>query len=237
MPQPTTSLLRAADVKCVVFDYAFTLSSDLYFSFAPAGCADWRGLLNRRVFHKGSPILDPWMSGQLALDDIAAMLAPEVNMDAPSLAALMREGCGKLMFNQAVWDFAVSCKERGPKTALVTANMDVFTEVVVPAHGLNKLFDVILNTADCRELRKEVLWPIAFKMLGDDIGYHNSLLIEDGEDSPGKFRERGGWAYQYNGDAEFAAWLNSVGLAEAPLEADNKQKRRFVAEPHYGDTT
>ena len=119
-------------------------------------------------------------------------------------------GCQNLAFNQAVWDFAVAQKEEGRKTALVTANMDVFSTIVVPAHNLEKVFDIILNTFDYKELRKERLWPVAFERLDAEIGYHNSLLIEDGEQEPTKFRELGGWAYQYHNDEQFEAWLKAV---------------------------
>ena len=51
--------------------------------------------------------------------------------------------------------------------------------------------DVILNTADAHELRKDVLWDRAFPLLGDNLGYADSLLIEDGPKEPALFRARG----------------------------------------------
>jgi hypothetical protein len=89
--------------------------------------------------------------------------------------------------------------------------MDVFTRVVVPSHRLDTIFDVILNSADYGELRKDRLWPIAFEMLGRGIGYHNSLLIEDGPQEPALFRANGGDAYQYEDDDRFRAWLKTAG--------------------------
>ncbi len=128
----------------------------------------------------------------------------------------MEEGCRHLDFNPAVWNFALAQKPAGRKTALVTGNMDVFTKVVVPAHGLDQLFDVILNTADFGEIRKEVLWPMAFERLGGGIGYANSLLIEDGESEPAKFRALGGLAYQYRNDGLFLDWLKTVNWSDQP---------------------
>ncbi len=43
-------------------------------------------------------------------------------------------GCENLEFNTAVLEFALSVKEQGIKTAIVTGNMDVFTKVIVPSH-------------------------------------------------------------------------------------------------------
>jgi FMN phosphatase YigB (HAD superfamily) len=148
------------------------------------------------------------MKGELTSLDIAGVLSKQVSLDIPTILATMEKGCQHLNFNPAVWDFAVAQKSARRKTALVTDNMDVFTKVVVPAHGLGQLFDVILNSSDFHEIRKEVLWPIAFEHLGDGIGYANSLLIEDGETEPAMFRALGGYAYQYLNDEQFLDWLS-----------------------------
>jgi hypothetical protein len=82
--------------------------------------------------------------------------------------------------------------------------------VVVPAHKLDRIFDVIVNSADYHNIRKEALWPIAFEKLGGGIGYPDSLLIEDGETEPEKFRQLGGYAQQYTNDKAFNKWINSM---------------------------
>ena len=125
----------------------------------------------------------------------------------------MEAGCKNLSMNQAVLDLALAQRPQGRKTTLVTANMDVFSSVIVPSHGLDRLFDVILNTFDYRELDKEVLWPIAFERLGVEFGYDNSLLIEDSSDNVARFRAHGGQAYRFQDDERFVEWLTSVGWA------------------------
>ena len=152
----------------------------------------------------------PWMQGELTSLDIAGILSKHIPLDIHTIAATMEKGCQNLDFNPAVWDFAVAQKTVQRKTALVTDNMDVFTKVIVPAHRLDQVFDVILNSSDFHEIRKEVLWPIAFESLGGGIGYANSLLIEDGEREPRLFRLLGGHAYQYSNDTAFLEWLDSV---------------------------
>ena len=196
-------------IKCVVFDFGFTLSPDHYFNVPPPGCPHWHAVIQKVIF--GDPaIMIPWMKGELTSLDIAGMLSRHFPLDIPTIAATMEKGCQHLAINPAVRDFAVAQKAAGRKTALVTDNMDVFTKVVVPSHGLDGLFDVILNSADFHEIRKEFLWPIAFERLGGGIGYANSLLIEDGESEPVLFRELGGYAYQYSNDTAFLEWLDSV---------------------------
>ncbi len=196
-------------IKCVVFDFGFTLSPDHYFKVSPPGCPEWHEVIQKVIFREPSIVI-PWMKGELTSLDIAGILSKHIPLDVPTITATMEKGCQELNFNPAVWDFAAAQRATGRKTALVTDNMDVFTKVVIPSHGLEMLFDVILNSSDMHEIRKEILWPLAFERLGDGIGYPNSLLIEDGESEPAKFRALGGYAYQYFNDATLLEWLDSV---------------------------
>jgi hypothetical protein len=202
-------------IKCIVFDFGFTLSSDYYFNVIPPGIPEWHNVIQKVVF--GDPsIVVPWMKGELTSLDIAGILSRHIALDIPTIFATMEKGCQNLGFNPSVWDFAFAQKNTDRKTALVTDNMDVFTKVVVPAHHLDQLFDVILNSSDFHEIRKEVLWPIAFNRLGGGVGYANSLLIEDGEPEPALFRALGGYSYQYSNDAAFLEWLKSIHWSDQP---------------------
>jgi hypothetical protein len=150
------------------------------------------------------------MKGEISSREVAGILTRYIALDVETILATMEKGCTELKFNAAVWLFAMKQKMTGRKIALVTENMDVFTQVVVPAHKLDRIFDVIVNSADYHDIRKEVLWPLAFEKLGGGIGYENSLLIEDGETEPEKFRRLGGYAQQYTNDKAFKKWANSV---------------------------
>ena len=114
-----------------------------------------------------------------------------------------------MTFNKTVWAFACAQRSQGYKTALVTAKMDVLTDVVL-AHQLDQTFDIILNTADFRDLRKDKFWERAFATLGDNISYINSLLIEDRPEMPALLRAHGGIAYEFTDDAQFGKWLRQV---------------------------
>ena len=202
-----------SQIKCVVFDFGFTLSPDYYFKIAPEECPQWHEVIQEHIF--GEPgIVVPWMKGELTTLDIAGILSKHIPLDTPTIAATMEKGCENLDFNPAVWNFAMAQKAAHRKTALVTDNMDVFSKVVVPAHSLDRLFDVILNSSDQHEIRKELLWPIAFAILGNGIEYTNSLLIEDGETEPALFRKLGGFAYQYSNDTAFFHWLDRSDWSE-----------------------
>ncbi len=193
-------------IRCVVFDFGFTLSSDLYFTEIPPNYPLWRDVIQSVIF-ADSALVNAWMAGELTLADIAALLTRHFDLPLPVIVETMERGCTHMKFNPAVWELACAQRAQGRKTALVTDNMDVFTQVVVPAHGLQDVFDVIVNSADYHEIRKDVLWHLAFDLLGEGIGYSNSLLIEDGAQEPALFRANGGCAYQYQNDELLREWL------------------------------
>lgn len=204
------SSLNPGDITCVVFDFGFTISSDLYFKIPPPECPNFQDLIQQHIFANDALVND-WMRGDVTLTDVARRLAPIVCMEVPRILDFLELGCQSLDFNEAVWNFALEQRQQGRKTAIVTGNMDVFTKVVVPYHDLAAQFDVIINSFDYREIDKSVLWVRAFELLGGGIGYSQSLLIEDGQGNVEKFRAHGGYAYQYENDESFQAWLKSVG--------------------------
>ena len=92
--------------------------------------------------------------------------------------------------------------------------MDVFSEVVVPSHGLDSVFDLVLNTSDHRTLDKAVLWRKALRTFGPGFSFSTSLLIDDSPRMISLFRSLGGHAYQYKEDHAFRAWLEETGFTE-----------------------
>ena len=206
--------INPEEIKCVVFDFANTLCSDLYFNIPPCGCDNWTELLNTHVFDKfhKNVIETKVMNGELGTKSIAGIISEHVDLDTESVVKLMEEGCRDLKFNQAVLDFAVEQKNKNNKIAIVSVNMDVFTKVVIPAHGLETIFDVIVNSFDYKVAKKEILWNIAFSKLGDGMTFSNSLLIDDGAENVNLFKQLGGYAYQYRDDESFSKWLSSTGL-------------------------
>jgi FMN phosphatase YigB (HAD superfamily) len=195
-------------IQCVVFDFADTLCSDHYFS--PLGEAHERAISKLIFGENSSQWADPWMVGKISATEIATYLAGHLPLSASAILAGLHEGCRSLRFNPAVWELVLAQRRRGRKTALVTGNMEVFTEVVVPSHRLDQVFDAIVNSSDYGEGRKEVLWPIAFAQLGPDYTYANGLLIEDSLGNVERFRALGGVAHRYTSDRALLRWLSAM---------------------------
>jgi len=192
-------------VQCVIFDFADTISSSRYFQTQPQQITNWRQLFDEHIFADKS-ILTKWCRGILTYYDIADMIGIHVDMTRDEIVDEMKRGCEDLSFNEEVMNYAERQRYVGRKIALVTANMDIFTEIVAPAYDLNNKFDVIVNSADFETDDKLKLWPIAFNKLGANVDYECSLLIDDSEKWVRHFRDAKGQAYQYTNDAAFAEW-------------------------------
>ncbi len=120
-----STLIDPATIACIIFDFGFTLSSDLYFKVPPPECPDWQQLIQQHIF-SDEDLVNDWMSARVTLQDIARQLAPIICMEAPRIVEFLELGCRDLVFNEAVLNFAIGQRESGRKTAIVTGNMDVF---------------------------------------------------------------------------------------------------------------
>ncbi len=190
--------------ECVVFDFHLTLCSELFFK----GLGESALARTERLLWEQNHILsDQWMAGEVKATQIADFLSVPLGISASEIEHRLRRGCREFALNGAVWSFARAAADVGKRMALVTINADVFTEEVVPSLGLDGVFETIINSADCGEVDKLKLWPMAFDKLGGGINFTNSFLIEDGQ-HPAKFISAGGKAYQYTDDATFAGWLD-----------------------------
>ena len=195
-------------INCVVFDFGGTLSSDPYFKML--GPRALKHVDNMMTGREDPHISQGWATGLLSSRDVANHLSPKTGVEPDVILSALYEGCAQIEFNEAVWNFVLQQRGLERKTPLVTGNFDVFNEVVVPARGLDKVFDAIVNSCDYGTGDKDELWPIAFDLLGEAYGYSTSLLIEDTSHEVGRFRELGGVAYQYTDDAAFNKWLVSA---------------------------
>ncbi|MBN2581989.1 MAG: hypothetical protein JXL80_02900 [Planctomycetes bacterium] len=209
MTQHTTLSATEVDcvvdgAECVVFDFHLTLCSELFFT--ALGESAMAGV-QQFLFGHDQALADRWMLGEATASQVAQYLSERIGLAASEIEAGLRQGCREFVLNEAVWGFARSAHAAGKRTALVTVNADVFSEEIAPSHGLDRVFDIIVNSADHGTTDKRRLWPVAFEALGDAIGYAGSFLIEDGEQSPSQFIEAGGKAYQYRDDAAFTAWI------------------------------
>ncbi len=202
--------------KYVIFDFAFTLCSQKYFHrMGPEVEQQVDAVLFQEDQGRWA---NDWMAGALGTQEILAYLSQRLGLGVDDLRQGLEESCRSLEWNPAVWQFAQAQKDRGRRIALVTINMDVFSLRVVPAHRLDEMFDVIINSSQERQMDKALLWDKAFALLGPDACYANSLLIDDSIRHLTRFRENGGRAVLYYDDNHFRRELIEHGLADEKPE-------------------
>ena len=205
-------MIDPVQIDSIIFDFAGTLCFGRYFEPLGQESLDAIGAL---IFGDSSPRwATPWMKGDLTSHDIASYLSEHLTHSGEEILSALRHGCSNMTFNPVVHGFALEQRKAGRKTALVTANMDVFSEVVVPAHELHSVFDLVLNTSDHRTLDKSILWRKALGTFGPEFSFATSVLIDDSPRMISRFRSLGGHAYQYEGDPAFQAWLDDTGFTE-----------------------
>jgi FMN phosphatase YigB (HAD superfamily) len=203
--------LTDSAIHCIIFDFADTLSPTPY--FWPLG-EDFCAVVTQAIFagENTTRWASPWCCGTLSSGDIANYLSGLTEYTPERILAGLDDGCANLQLNPAIWRFAQAQRAQGRRTVLATVNMDVFTRVVVPAHGFDQVFDVVVNSADYGTEDKNALCEIAFSQL-DDCTFENSLLIDDRQKYLDAFRARGGMACRYTTDEAFAEWAQGSGLA------------------------
>jgi FMN phosphatase YigB (HAD superfamily) len=214
----------------IVVDYGMTLSSALYFRRAPPGCSQWTEVVEQAIF--GSEWFDRWMAGEVSARDTAAHLATWLRLPPAEIEVQMRSGCRSLALNRGVVAFVREQRARGHNTALVTANIDLFTQVIVPDQGLAELFDVIVNSYEHRTTDKAQLWAAAFRQQGSEYGYATSFLLEDSALNVARFVALGGRAHRYTDDDELDDWLETGPdwdrMDDTPRRAPDEPRRRIL---------
>lgn len=194
-------------IHCIIFDFANTLSHTPY--FWPLG-SEFETVVTQAIFtgENKTRWASPWCCGTVSSADIAEYLSGLTGITPERILSALDEGCAHLQLNPAIWRFAQAQRAQGRRTVLATVNMDVFTRVVAPAHGFDRVFDVVVNSADYGTEDKNALCEIAFGQL-DDCTFENSLIIDDMHKYLDAFRARGGMAYRYTTDEAFAGWALS----------------------------
>lgn len=99
-------------VKCVVFDFGRTLSSDFYFNVMPPDVPNWFETIQTILF-SDQHLVDRWMRHEIVLEDVAAILAPHFNMSTAEAIRWSIKGCQHVKMNTTVWRFAEYMKESG----------------------------------------------------------------------------------------------------------------------------
>jgi predicted acetyltransferase len=193
------SLTKSKEIKAVIFDYGLTIGAEYYFNVQHPDIPNWNEIIQETVF-RNKTFIDKWLTGDVSLIDVAKKIEAETKINQNQTLDTLKKGCMNLKENEEVIEFAKELNINNFPIAMVTLNFDIFNEIVIPYHAYDRIFKVIINSCDYNEIDKKKLWPIAFKKLGTEINYENSLLIEDSKYEVDRFVSMGGNAILYHSD-------------------------------------
>ncbi|GCE30555.1 hypothetical protein KDA_60390 [Dictyobacter alpinus] len=187
-----------APYKCVFLDWAFTLSNSLFWNHLddpenphyPTFQA-----IQATLFGKNSSFsqMTDWMRGELSSEDVIAFICQQNPTFDPQL--LLQElalSCSQMQFVSAeIPAYVHQLQTMGIKVVVATDNMDTFSRWTVPALKLQNIFDDVLNSYKLKGLKMDKTADGKSVFFGDylqthQIGYGESVLIDDGDEQYGQ---------------------------------------------------
>lgn len=194
--------------RAILFDFDGVLCRDRFYEKAllpnHAVVYDW---LQTHIF-SNKELVRQWMRGEVTSDTINKLIAKNIGIDFINLVALYNQSIKMMRLDEEVMNLAAKLKLAGKKIAIVTDNMDVFSQITVSNHKLNALFDVVINSADHGLLKKDdsgALFDIALAALGEKI--EKSLMIDDSDTTIDLYRQKGGQGFVYKNFEELKLFL------------------------------
>ncbi|MFA5157648.1 MAG: HAD hydrolase-like protein [Patescibacteria group bacterium] len=168
---------------------------------------DW---IQKNIF-ADHELVNKWMHGEVTSKDINQLIAKNNNIGIKTLTELYKESVRLMKLDRRLLNLAESFRESGSKVAIVTGNMDVFSEITVPNYKLNEKFDLIVNSADYK-LNKDdedgMLFDIVLEKLASNI--ESSLLIDDSAKTIELFEQKGGQGHIYKNYKRLVNFLGEL---------------------------
>ncbi len=198
--------------KAVLFDFSKVLSRGLFYGGLGKVDPERYERLQTEIFAPPATICDRWMRNELTRHDINRHLSGKLNLPEGVLNRYLLDSVQHLPLDQDLIGWAKELKEAGRPTAIVTDNMDTFSAYTVPALGLDKIFPVIVSSADHRILKKDQngrLFQIAREKL-ELPDFRAALLVDDSPKNCELFQRLGGQAVVYKEFADVAPWRDKI---------------------------
>jgi FMN phosphatase YigB (HAD superfamily) len=193
----------------VLFDFHGVLCHDYFYAGFESRYPDVHAFVERQVFGGTSDIVERWTRGELTSDDVNRFISAQTGMDFDVLSTEFRRSVAQMRVDARLIDLAARLRATGVAVGIVTGNMDVFQEIVVPRNALDQVFPVIVSSCDYGCLKEEEngrLFDVALEMLGRPGEYVRALLVDDSERSRNVFHARGGSTFPYTDFLAFHRW-------------------------------
>lgn len=195
--------------KTVLFDFHNVLSRSYIYDGAEESCPGIRKFVEKEIFAAGSDLPNRWMRGELSSADINRLISERLGIDCGVVAGLQQDSVRKMDLETRLLELAQRLRKDRVKTAIVSDNVDIFSEVTVKHFGLDSIFDAVINSAEHGLLKSDAegrLFDIALERLGES-DYARTLLIDDSLTVKPVFEKKGGTVFTYSTYEEFEPWM------------------------------
>lgn len=186
------------DVHAILFDFHHVLSHDHFYesTLLPEHkeVSEW---ISQTIFGDHELVRD-WMRGKTTWRVLHDRIVAETGMDRLLLDQLFVESVKQMKIVDEMINLARELKEKGFKIAIVSDNMDIFSEVTVPYQRFDQLFDAVFNSADHGLLKLDEHGKL-FEHVADMLGVpiKQSIFIDDAKCNVDLFIELGGQAIMH----------------------------------------
>ena len=140
--------------KAILFDFDGVLCKDRFYIktllHRYPKVYDW---IQLNIFGNKDLVSD-WMKNLITSYHINKLISDATGMDIALLNELYEQSILTMELDKDIISLAQSLRTSGKRLGVVTDNMDVFSTITVPNHNLNKIFDVIANSADYGILKR-----------------------------------------------------------------------------------
>lgn len=188
------------NIKVIFIDWNGTLSRSLFFEQMNNDKHPYHHLLpsiEEWLFRKNKKLCSEWMYGKYTSESIIEMMSKDLQIDYDLLLTELRTSCENMkLISNEIPSLIKKIKEHGIRVVIATDNMDCFTKWTVPALGLERLFDEILNSFDLGIVKNDFSpegKPLFFEQFMNKykLDYSNTLLLDDSSKTCNLLRSAG----------------------------------------------
>jgi len=193
----------------VLFDFDGVLSHGRFYSGLIKKQPETYQRIEAEIFAPPAQLAVDWMRGKKSSRDINLHLSNITGLPAVELEGYLRRSVENMELEKSLLDLARDLRSDGAKTGIVTDNMDIFTDITVPRQNLEKIFDVIVNSADYGYLKQDrngYLFDVACRELKKE-DFKDVLLVDDSKSNCRLFTDKGGEAILYQKESDLENML------------------------------
>lgn len=196
-------------LKGVLFDFDGVLCSDYFYNTLGKTDPELYDDINTKIFREDKPLIRSWMRGRKTADDINRIVSKRLGKSYKFLKQALEISITKMRLNQQMLELVNNLKRKNVKVAILTDNMDVFTDILVPHNNLRQLFDEIFSSFEYRKLKADNDGEFIKEALDTlQINPKETAIVDDWDEIGRIFTNWGGHFFLYkNNFRDFRNWL------------------------------